>query len=87
MTGESIPTKENWRKLLPYYKKLIGAGMIVLGAFLMLEHLFQFGGFDMLDFIGHEYYGVGLILGALLLCMKWGQWKELELWKIGNWFR
>ena len=87
MTGESIPTKENWRKLAPYYKKLVSAGMIVLGSFLLLEHLFEYEGFDLLDFIGHEYYGIGLIAGAFLLSMKWSQWKELKLWKIKNWFR
>lgn len=87
MTGESIPTKENWRRLAPYYKKLVSAGLIVLGSFLMLEHLFEFGGFDLLDWIGHEYYGGGMILAGFLLSMKWGQWKELELWKIKNWFR
>ncbi len=87
MTGESIPTKENWRRLAPYYKKLVSAGLIVLGSFLMLEHLFEFGGFDLLDFIGHEYYGLGMVMAGFLLSMKWSQWKELKLWKIKNWFR
>lgn len=87
MTGESIPTKENWRELLPYYRKLVSAGLIVLGSFLMLEHLFQFGGFDLFDFIGHEYYGLGLILLGFGISMKWSQWKELKLWNIKNWLR
>lgn len=87
MTGESIPTKENWRKLAPYYKKLVSAGLIVLGSFLMLEHLFEFGGFDMLDVIGHEYYALAMIGTGFMLSMKWEQWEELELWKIKNWFR
>jgi len=47
----------------------------------------MYDGFDMLDFIGHEYYGIGLILGAVVLSMKWSQWKDIELWKIKNWFR
>ncbi len=87
MTGESIPTKENWRRLPPYYKKLVSGGLIVLGSFLMLEHLFQFDGFDLLDFIGHEYYGLGMIIIGFLLSMKWGQWKELKLRNPKNWFR
>ena len=53
MTGESIPTPENWHKLAPYYRKLTSGLLIVGGAFLMTEHLFTFGGFDLLDFIGH----------------------------------
>ena len=87
MTGESIPTKENWRKLAPYYKKLVSGGMIVVGGFLLLEHLFQYGGFDLLDFIGHEYYGLALIGAAFLLSMKWDQWRTMNLRNWRNWFR
>lgn len=87
MTGESIPTKENWNRLSPYYKKIISGAMIVTGSFLLLEHLFNFGGFDLLDFIGHEYYGMGLIGAGFLLAMKWEQWDTLDLKNIRNWFR
>ena len=87
MTGESIPTPENIDKLAPYYKKLTSGLLIVGGSFLMLEHLFTFGGFDLLDFIGHEYYGLAAIITGFLLSMKWHQWKTLDLSKIQNWFR
>jgi len=87
MTGESIPTKENWGKLKPYYKKLTSGLLIAGGGFLLIEHLFQFDGFDLLDFVGHEYYGLGMIIVAFLLSMKWKQWKELKLHKIKNWIR
>lgn len=87
MTGESIPTKENWKRLSPYYRKVISGVLIVGGSFLMLEHLFEFGGFDLLDFIGHEYYGLGAIIAGLLISMKWEQWRELKLWNIRNWLR
>ena len=87
MTGESIPTKENWRKLAPYYKKLVSGGMIVLGSFLLLEHLFQYDGFDLLDFIGHEYYGLAFIGAGFLLSMKWAQWNTMNLRNWRNWFR
>ena len=53
----------------------------------MLEHLFEYGGFDLLDFWGHEYLGVGMILTGFLLSMKWGQWKSLNLHNIRNWIR
>lgn len=87
MTGESIPTKENWHRLAPYYRKLVSACCILTGGFLMLEHLFTFGGFDLLDFVGHEYYGLGLILLGFGVSMNWSQWKELKLWNFKNWFR
>lgn len=35
---------------------------IVTGSALLLEHLFTWGGFDLLDFQGHEYYGLILII-------------------------
>lgn len=87
MTGESIPTADNWHKLMPYYKKLASGTMIVAGTFLMLEHLFTYDGFDLLDFIGHEYYGLGMIIAGFLLSMKWGQWKLMNLKNVKNWFR
>ena len=87
MTGESIPTKENWKQLLPYYRKVTSGLLIVGGSFLMLEHLFTFGGFDLLDWVGHEYYGLGMIIAGLLISMKWEQWRELKLWKFRNWLR
>lgn len=87
MTGDSIPTKENWKRLNPYYRKLISGMLLVGGSFLMLEHLFMYDGFDLLDFMGHEYYGLGMIIIAFLLSMKWGQWKTLKLYNIKNWMR
>ena len=87
MTGESIPTEENQKRLIPYYKKLVSGVLLVSGSFLMIEHLFMFNGFDLLDFVGHEYYGLGMIIIGFLLSMKWGQWKSLELNKTKNWMR
>lgn len=87
MTGESIPTKENWSRLKPYYKNLISLVLIVSGAALIIEHIFKYNGTDMLDFAGHEYYGLAMIIIGFLLSMKWGQWKELKLSNIRNWIR
>lgn len=87
MTGPSIPTKENWSRLSPYYKKLISLLLIVGGSALMIEHLFAYEGFDLLDFIGHEYYGLGMIILALLISMKWEQWKTLDLKDPRKWIR
>ena len=90
MTGLSLPwkmTQEEKDRVYPYYKKLISMFLIVGGSALMLEHLFMYEGFDLLDFIGHEYFGLGMIIAAFLLSMKWGQWKEMDLHIIKNWFR
>ena len=57
------------------------------GSCLMLEHLFTYDGFDLLDFWGHEYLGVGMIIVGFLVSMKWKQWKELDLKNIRKWVR
>lgn len=65
MTGDS------WNK--DYWKKMVSFLLILGGGGLLLEHLFQFGGFDVCDFIGHEYLGLGMIITAFILSMKWKQ--------------
>ena len=80
-------TDEQKEKTYLYYKKLISMFLIVGGSALMLEHLFQYEGFDLLDFIGHEYFGFAMIAAGFLISMKWGQWKEMDLHIIKNWFR
>jgi len=64
---------EERERMIKYYKKLISALLIVGGSSLLLEHLFQFGGFDLFDFFGHEYYGLAMIVIAFLLSIKWKQ--------------
>lgn len=61
--------------------------LIISGSALIIEHIFKFNGTDMLDFMGHEYYGLAMIITGFLLSMKWSQWKKLKLWKIKNMFR
>ena len=80
MTGYS------WDK--KYWKKLISGLLLVSGSFLLLEHLFNFGGFD-IELIGHEYLGIFLIIIAYLLSLKWEQmkgvitaWKDRDLHKL-----
>ena len=64
MTGYSYSMK--------YTKKMISGLLIIGGVFLLLEHLFQFNGFD-IELIGHEYYGLMMIIAAFLLSIKWKQ--------------
>ena len=80
-------SKEELKEFMEYCKKPVSAAFIMGGTGLMMEHLFTFDGFDLLDFWGHEYLGLGMILAGFGLSMFWSQWKELKLWKIRNWFR
>lgn len=77
MTGDSY----NWN----YNRKILGAVMLISGVALMLEHLFTFNGFD-LELIGHEYYGLALIIGAFLFNLKWKQLPGfIAAFKSWNW--
>ena len=74
--------------MIKYYRKLISGLLIMGGGFLLLEHLFTFGGFD-IEFIGHEFFGLAMIAIAFLLSVKWKQWpafvkaiKGRDIWKI-----
>ena len=75
MTGKSLLWKvkgEERKRMLSYYKKL-GSGILIIGgAFLLIEHLFKFEGFD-LELLGHEYFGIAMIIIAFLLSIKWKQ--------------
>ena len=91
MTGKSILWEvkgEERKRMIKYYKKLISGLLIVGGGFLLLEHLFQFQGFD-IEFIGHEIFGLLMICVGFLLSVKWKQLpsfvkaiKEKDIWKI-----
>ena len=90
MAKISLPWRMNEAQLecyKNYCKRLTSGVFIAGGSFLMLEHLVTFKGFDLLDFAGHEYYGLFLILIGFLLSMKWHQWKTLNLKNIRNWTR
>lgn len=84
MTGESIPTKENWPRLKPYYKKLASLCILAVSFVLLVEHLWTYGGFDLLDILGHETYALIGIAFVVLWNTKWKQWGELKLWKLRN---
>ena len=90
MTGISIPwkmTEEELKAFIEYCKKPVSVALIMGGTGLMMEHLFTFGGFDLLDFWGHEYLGLGMIVAGMMVSIKWKQWEELKLWNIKNWLR
>lgn len=53
----------NW----PYNCRLVGTGLVILGAFFLGEHIYRWG-FDPLDFIGHEWVGALLVVAGIV----WG---------------
>jgi len=90
MTGPSLPwemSQEQKERTYPYYKQLISLVLIVGGSALLIEHLFQYHGYDLLDVAGHEYYGLAMIIAGFILSMKWHQWKDLNLSDWRNWLR
>jgi len=72
MTGRSDLSKE----CLRYYKKLLSGLLIIGGCFLLIEHLFTFEGFD-IELLGHEYYGIGMVILGFLLMLKWSQIEDI----------
>lgn len=90
MTGKSLPwtmSPEERKRFFEYCKKPISAGLIMGGTGLMIEHLFTYDGFDLLDFWGHEYLGLGMIIVGMFISMKWWQWDTMDLSDIRNWLR
>lgn len=68
-----------------YIKKITSGLLIIGGSFLLLEHLFSFQGFD-LEIVGHEYYGIGMIVVGFVLSIKWEQLPAfLKALKNHNW--
>jgi len=72
MTGKSDLSKG----CVKYYKWLVSGILMAAGNFLIFEHFIRYGGFD-IELLGHEWYGLGLVLIGMLLSLKWGQLKGL----------
>ena len=60
------------------WKKLGSMGLIGFGSFLILEHIYSYGGVDLFDILGHEWMGIVLIVVGLLAANKWGALKMRE---------
>jgi cytochrome b subunit of formate dehydrogenase len=54
-----------------YYRKLIAGLMLMAGTFLIAEHIINWGGVDVDDPIGHEYYGLILFIGGIVMVARW----------------
>ena len=53
-----------------YLRKLISLIMIVCGFTLLVEHLMVWGGFDIGDWWGHEWYGIILIIIGFIISLR-----------------
>lgn len=50
-----------------YTKNLFGMGSIIIGAGLIVEHIYMWGAVSFYDFIGHEWLGFILIIVGIVL--------------------
>ena len=69
MTGFSYSKK--------YNRKMISCLLFLGGAFLLIEHVYNFGGMD-IELIGHEVIGIVMIAIGFLISIKWSQLKGLR---------
>lgn len=58
--------KHNWG----YYKSLSALVLIAGGAVLLLEHIARYGMTEFGDVLGHETYGLVMIIAGFLLVLK-----------------
>jgi uncharacterized membrane protein YfcA len=64
MLGDTS-SKVDWQ----YVRRLFGCALVVLGAFLLGEHIYHWG-FELYDIIGHEWLGLLLIVLGILLTLR-----------------
>jgi hypothetical protein len=58
-----------------YLRRMFGAGLVVGGGYFLVEHIYHFG-FEWWDIIGHEWLGLGMIVGGVLVTMRWKRTDE-----------
>jgi len=54
------------------FKKLASISSILVGTFLLIEHIYTYGRIDLLDILGHEWLGIIFIMLGILLANNWG---------------
>jgi len=68
-------------------KKLGSISLILVGSFLIIEHIYTYGGIHLLDILGHEWLGIlFIVLGLLLANKKFsdGNWIEYAKQKLNS---
>ena len=48
------------------WKKLGSMSLVGVGSFLILEHIYTYGGIELVDILGHEWFGILLIITGLI---------------------
>ncbi len=56
------------------FRKLGSMSLILLGGFLILEHIYSYGFISLGDILGHEWIGIIFIIGGLIWANK--KWSE-----------
>jgi hypothetical protein len=57
------------------FKKLGSIILILIGTFLIVEHIYTHGGIDLWDLLGHETFGIIFLVCGLLTANRWGRLK------------
>ena len=56
------------------WKKLSSISFILVGTFLIIEHIYTYGYITLGDFLGHEWFGIlAIISGILIANIKWNK--------------
>lgn len=61
------------RKKKKYLKNLSGIFSIMVGAGLIIEHIYMWGEFSFYDLIGHEWLGFVLIIVGIILNLNFSK--------------
>jgi hypothetical protein len=56
---------------MTYYRKLLSLFLLVAGGFLLGEHIATWGGADIDDPIGHETYGIIMLIAAYIVSARY----------------
>lgn len=55
-------------------KKLFSIAFVLLGGFFIIEHIYTYGGIELGDLLGHEWFGfLFIIIGMLIANQGWKQ--------------
>lgn len=66
-----LPYRQRNKK--KYTKNLFGMGSIIIGAGLIIEHIYMWGEFSFYDLIGHEWLGFVLIIVGIILNLNFSK--------------
>jgi len=62
-------------------KKLGSMSLIIVGGFLLLEHIYTYGYISLLDVLGHEWIGLILVISGFILAGEWSKERLIAGWE------